>query len=1284
MPPSLPHSFPFNQNQMPPYQQSHDGAQYPLNFNEVNFTANARLPGLGAPGPVGSLPPPPFPFMGNFAPSQFPPPPFPPMQMPPLRYPPIPAASVPIDTPPGCPLTSDFPSQNSSGSVTNTHQQPVIPSTLNQDLDREEGELTDGEEALQQEAESRHNLSTPTIGRGPQQRTDLRMLNGREDRAGNIHQTKSNGYVPKDTRCASSDVEEGEASSPSCRSSSRDSGSPYNPPISVNAEPFISADTIVEEPPPKRHSQGSSTKSTFLPSTTDSQAMPNGGKSPAQLRVQAQGALLSLAPHNIRYTELVGEGINPVILKQLYEEVGIKVPTPQPDTASTQVSAMPSATPDHSVTEPTIPTASSRAQESGRKHAVDAIRVDNMTQMSGLPEHAPTTTPSSQQGTPKPMERKEVIARMLAAKAAKSSGAPASPQRNATKEAPTSSSSAATDIEKPGDAINSAGTTSQEKEMRVREKNKAQTELARQRIEQLKKQGLMRLQQKPTQDDLSLENTQSNTKPVYDSASNPKSPSIQHPLPDRPPDPETGALARIPGLFMTEVEEKSPNESYVTPSQELVVDSTPQPRVNQRKRPRASDFDEPVPMPRKAFNNGVDHGVSADRLIIDISDDDLYADDEDDAMEIETSEENAGSSIMEGPARTYLSTESLPPRPVTSSSLGFSLSATPQNPRNHDQDDLRRKDLEIQAMHRRIAELEQRKKAKLAASRTQSPRTVDSSESSPPETSPQSDAEVRESIIHLAESSSGRDSSQDNIVNALPETTASTPGFYITPNDLPCSLDSMDTAQLENMKTKVLRKHEIESGVPALEAEIQKSETRLAEFNIEQEKLLLEIARGKEGRQQLLEELSNLNTELNGVSLEEVESALDRLKGKEQESANKAQPPKPNVPDRKESEVSVSSEPENLLLEHAGTKEATLETPADPGHGFTASQPIVSEASRESTPTSSSDSTGSSMDESSDSDSDSDSDSEDDSVDDSVSSDQRDSQAQTPVPNIRMSEVADEVQDASQVEVSMSNEAHDHSLPKRSQSANGEIRSDRSSSSDKQDVEMTEDQASAKSSVSEAYEPPEPEGNASPADLVYTPPFSPASPGPIEPIVSTSPATKPQITGELPMGNAQGPGVSQLGEDNQVGLLDNARQPGDSDHKFSPYISPLKSFKAYRYHPNYTNDVTGGYRSLTYSHNIDPMVYLCPFEGAGGVCNDRSCEFQHFRDMNLSDDKILVQMGSLREGKTPEEKDSYIAGLKNIINDMRRDKVKDFNTVANEIAAYRRRFLQDPSRVLPL
>ncbi|KAJ5149217.1 hypothetical protein N7448_000795 [Penicillium atrosanguineum] len=70
--------------------------------------------------------------------------------------------------------------------------------------------------------------------------------------------------------------------------------------------------------------------------------------------------------------------------------------------------------------------------------------------------------------------------------------------------------------------------------------------------------------------------------------------------------------------------------------------------------------------------------------------------------------------------------------------------------------------------------------------------------------------------------------------------------------------------------------------------------------------------------------------------------------------------------------------------------------------------------------------------------------------------------------------------------------------------------------------------------------------------------------------------------------------------------------------------------------------------------------------------------------LTSTDDKILIEMGAVREGQTEEEKETYIAGLKEIINEMRRDKVKEFSTVAAEIAAYRRRFLQDPSRVLPL
>jgi hypothetical protein len=59
-------------------------------------------------------------------------------------------------------------------------------------------------------------------------------------------------------------------------------------------------------------------------------------------------------------------------------------------------------------------------------------------------------------------------------------------------------------------------------------------------------------------------------------------------------------------------------------------------------------------------------------------------------------------------------------------------------------------------------------------------------------------------------------------------------------------------------------------------------------------------------------------------------------------------------------------------------------------------------------------------------------------------------------------------------------------------------------------------------------------------------------------------------------------------------------------------------FKSYRYHPNFANDVEGGFLSLTYSHQIDPEKPLCPYEAVGGTCNDPQCVGQHFKDMGIS------------------------------------------------------------------
>ena len=81
----------------------------------------------------------------------------------------------------------------------------------------------------------------------------------------------------------------------------------------------------------------------------------------------------------------------------------------------------------------------------------------------------------------------------------------------------------------------------------------------------------------------------------------------------------------------------------------------------------------------------------------------------------------------------------------------------------------------------------------------------------------------------------------------------------------------------------------------------------------------------------------------------------------------------------------------------------------------------------------------------------------------------------------------------------------------------------------------------------------------------------------------------------------------------QVQKLESNRKTGH----FTPYESPLKQFKSFRYHPQYLKEVSSGYRSLTYSHTINPEIPLCRYE-LDGVCNDDSCQSQHLRSIGLS------------------------------------------------------------------
>ncbi|KXJ93950.1 hypothetical protein Micbo1qcDRAFT_158863 [Microdochium bolleyi] len=139
----------------------------------------------------------------------------------------------------------------------------------------------------------------------------------------------------------------------------------------------------------------------------------------------------------------------------------------------------------------------------------------------------------------------------------------------------------------------------------------------------------------------------------------------------------------------------------------------------------------------------------------------------------------------------------------------------------------------------------------------------------------------------------------------------------------------------------------------------------------------------------------------------------------------------------------------------------------------------------------------------------------------------------------------------------------------------------------------------------------------------------------------------------------------------------------DATESFSSYHSPLGYFRAYRFHPTFLDKVPGGLKSLTYSSKIDVEQMLCPSESDGQECPDPECEYQHFRKMVLPDGDIITQLGSA-DMFSGETKIQFIAGLRKTLQELKVNKVKDFDRITKAIVQYRADFLADKSKILPL
>lgn len=88
-------------------------------------------------------------------------------------------------------------------------------------------------------------------------------------------------------------------------------------------------------------------------------------------------------------------------------------------------------------------------------------------------------------------------------------------------------------------------------------------------------------------------------------------------------------------------------------------------------------------------------------------------------------------------------------------------------------------------------------------------------------------------------------------------------------------------------------------------------------------------------------------------------------------------------------------------------------------------------------------------------------------------------------------------------------------------------------------------------------------------------------------------------------------------EEQEVGKADKIRS------EFVPYETPLQYFRSYRFHPEFSQKVAGGLRSLTYSNRIDVQKALCPDDLVGRPCPRGSdCEFQHFQEMKARGERL--------------------------------------------------------------
>ena len=721
----------------------------------------------------------------------------------------------------------------------------------------------------------------------------------------------------------------------------------------------------------------------------------------------------------------------------------------------------------------------------------------------------------------------------------------------------------------------------------------------------------------------------------------------------------------------------SPPQTLPPSGQADTASPDAEPFSGSRKRARAVDFIDSL---SDRVNKRLDSGKDTEVFIGD-SDDEETETIENGATEFKTSPKPAkpfesvnGSRDQPKPIRDLPPLSDFPPKPKPGAKATLQTPPIVQVPvKDKDKEDLKQKEQEIQLMQRKIQELEQRRKAKQTASRAETP--VQQGVVAP-QTAPQSSA------LRQSKSSDKTEEPLQAVDRYLELQKASLAISEVVIQD---QLDELDVrkqakaneiakAEAENvtarnaitvaeMELRQRRKADIEAGLPQLDAQVERTRLRLEILRNQIEELESDMQKGLKGRQDLLEELQ---------TLDEVQEDVVDYKEHLVTQGTQSFCCLPYffsticISSYLSDQTSYNVGPhtsESSHLAESSTLGEKLETesPSITGKHLSPSQSAQS-ISANRVDLADTETVHSVMSISSNS-------TDDGEITDCNPQSLVHSQASPDVNSLQ----EDHIQDLD-TGISPSQETFTRNLQPSINDLAGRvdesvlpnsvestmIMGNRASHTPEDlqgygkspEVDAMQEEGEASSGLfpsdasdSDDYEPPDPVSPMNDeAVFSESEPFSPKSPTPPAGIaLKASKTAKPVPLVKSPVDDMDeetttrqysAPEMKAEKVCSPIFSLPTLTMPQAStvgramigDH-FIPYESPLKHFKSYRYHPDYLSETSGGFRSLTYSHNIKPREPLCRWELAGGTCNDDSCDSQHFRSMGLS--------GALKEQRFP-------------------------------------------------